>query len=309
MSAEGVAGEPSRLEQWLDEYAEGLLERKYRLEAIYASKRAERAENRGDFETAEQYYDRARSLNGKLGDREAAIELGTAHARTAYENGNVGTTRKHYERAINLHARRENAKGALDALEPLLEILEAEGENDDLQEWWGHAMMVLGKAEPGEIADDRRDALVDRYAEQIRTEDSAGRLYGFAVQRFLEGDEETGADLLAATWDRKEVVREAVGQFRVLLAAGVGLVAYSELADREDGAPADRDIDREAVLSVVADDRERLSEAATALFEYLHEGETHVDPADLRRDLDPQDPNELRDVESEVFGRFLEELA
>ena len=309
MSTEGVAGEPSRLEQLLDEYAEGLLERKHSLEATYARKRAERAENRGDFETAERYYDRARSLRGKLGDREAAIELGMAHARTASENGNVGTARKHYERVVNLHARRENARGALDALEPLLDILEAEGGDDDLQKWWGHAMMVLGKAEPGEIADERRDALITQYAEQIRTEDSVGRLYGFAVQRFLEGDEETGADLLAATWDRKEVVREAVGQFRVLLAAGVGLVAYSELADDTDGQPADRDLDREAVLSFVADHRERLSEAAAALFEYLYEGETDVGPADLRRDLDPQDPNELRDVESEVFGRFLEELA
>ncbi|PSQ47905.1 hypothetical protein BRD15_06265 [Halobacteriales archaeon SW_6_65_15] len=231
MSMEGVAGEPSRLDRWLDEYAEGLLERKYRLEATYARKRAERAESRDDFETAETYYDRARSLRGKLGDREAAIELGLAHARTAYENDNVGTAQKHYERVVNLHARRENAKGALDALEPLLELLEAEGKDDDLREWWGHTMMVLGKAEPGEISVERRDALIDQYAEQIQTEDSVGRLYGFAVQRFLEGDEETGADLLDATWDRKDVVREAVGPFRVLLAAGVGLVAYAELND------------------------------------------------------------------------------
>jgi hypothetical protein len=304
MSMEGVAGEPSRLDRWLDEYAEGLLERKYRLEATYARKRAERAESRDDFETAETYYDRARSLRGKLGDREAAIELGLAHARTAYENDNVGTAQKHYERVVNLHARRENAKGALDALEPLLELLEAEGKDDDLREWWGHTMMVLGKAEPGEISVERRDALIDQYAEQIQTEDSVGRLYGFAAQRFLEGDEETGADLLDATWDRKDVVREAVGPFRVLLAAGVGLVAYAELNDPEDGELADR----EAVLSFVADHRDRLSEAATALFERLYEGETDADPADLRRDLDPQDPNELREVESEVFGRFLEEL-
>ena len=301
MSTEGVAGESSRLDRWLDEYADGLLERKYRLEATYARKRAERAERRGDYATAESYYDRARSLTGKLGDREAAIELGMAHARTAHENGNVDAARKHYERVVNLHARRENATGALDALEPLLDILEAEGADDDLREWWGHTMMVIGKAEPGEIADERRDALIEQYAEQISTEDSAGRLYGFAVQRFLEGDEETGADLLDATWDRKEVVREATGQFRVVLGAGVARVAHAELAGRE--------IDDEAVLTFVADHRDRLSEAATALFERLHEGETDTDPADLRLDLDPQDPNELREVESEVFGRFLEELA
>lgn len=314
MSTEGIAGEPSRLDRWLDEYAGGLLERKHGLEATYARKRAERAENRGDLETAETYYDRARSLRGKLGDRGAAIDLGMAHARVASENGNVGTARKHYERVINLHARRENAKGALEALEPLLEILEAEGEDDDLEEWWGHTMMVIGKAEPGEISDERRDELVGQYAERIHTEDSVGRLYGFALQRFLEGDDETGADLLDATWDRKDVVREAIGQFRVLLAAGVARVAYSELNDRETDndhevdRETDSELDREAVLSFVADHRERLSEAATALFERLHEGETDTDPADLRLDLDPEDPNELRDVESEVFGRFLEEL-
>lgn len=309
MSTEGVAGEPSRLDRWLGEYAEGLLERKQRLEAVYAQKRAERAEARGDYEIAEPYYDRARSLRGKLGDREASIELGLDHARVAAENGNYGTAQKHYERVVNLHARRENATGALEALEPLLELLEAHGDDDDLQEWWGHTMMVLGKAEPGEIAKERRDELVRQYADEIRSEDSVGRLYGFAVQRFLEGEAETGADLLDATWDRKGDVREQTGQFRVLLAAGVGRVAYAELNDETDAdADGETDLDREAVLSFVADHRERLSDPATALFERLHEGETDADPAEFRLDLDPQDPNELRDVESEVFGRFLEEL-
>jgi hypothetical protein len=325
MSTDGVAGEPSRLDRWLDEYTEGLLERKHRLEATYARKRAERAERRGNLDTAESYYDKARSLSGTLGDREATIELGMAQARVAAENGDVGTARKQYERVINLHARRENAVGALDALEPLLDLLEAEGRDDDLREWWGHAMMVIGKAEPGEVSDERRTALIDQFADQIRTEDSVGRLYGFAVQRFLEGDDERGADLLDATWDRKDVVRESVGQFRVLLAAGVARVTYAELndvelkhaeltdaelddaqmRDVEDGTPDDR----EAVLSFVAEHRDRLSEAATALFERLYDGETDTDPADLRLDLDPDDPNELRDVESEVFGRFLEELS
>lgn len=300
MSASETPGNLSRIDRWLDEHTENLLEKKRRLEATYYQKRAERAENRGNLEAAEEYYDRARSLRGRLGDREAAIDLGMRHARVARENGNLGVARKHYERVVELHARRENAKGALDAVEPLLEIAEEQGDDDALSEWWGHTLMILGKAEPGDIDEERRDQLVDEYAEQIYTEDSAGRLYGFATQRFLEGNEEAGADLLDATWDRRDVVREEVAQFRVLLAAGVARAAYAELSDRE--------VDRDEVLELVAEHRELLSEPATVLFDRLHEGETDADPEEFRMDLDPEEPNELRDVESEVFGRFLEEL-
>ena len=301
MSTSDIVGKMKQFDRWLGARLDGLFVRKQRLDAVYAEKRAERAESRGDLETAEEYYDRARSLRGKLGDRDAAIDLGMRHARTARENGNLGVARKQYERVVELHARQANAPGALDAVEPLLEIAEEQGDDDAISEWWGNALMILGNAEPGEIAQERRDEFIDGYAEQIYTEDSVGRLYGFALQRFLEGNEETGADLLDAAWDRKDVVREAVAQFPVLLAAGVGRVAYAELDDR--------DVDREEALSFVADHREKLTDVATALFDRLHEGETDADPEAFRMDLDPEDPNELADVESEVYGRFLEELA
>jgi hypothetical protein len=160
--------------------------------------------------------------------------------------------------------------------------------------------MILGKADPGEISNERRERLVRQYADQIYSEDSVGRLYGFALDRFLAGEDESGADLLEATWDRRDVVREQVGQFRVLLAAGVGLVAHAELAGE--------DVDREEILAFVADHREKLSAAAEALFEELHEGETDTDPADLESGVGPDDEVELREVEAEVFGRFLGEL-
>lgn len=301
MSANDTPGMLTRIDRWLGQQLEGVFRLKQQLEASYYERKAESAEDAGNLDKAEKYYDRARTLRGRLGDRDAAIDLGMAHATVAHENGNLDVARKHYERVVELHAREANAEGALDALEPLLEILESEGDDDALSEWWGHAMMIVGKTEPGEIDEDRRDRIIEGYADQIHTEDSAGRLYGFAAQRFLEGDDETGADLLDATWDRKDVVREQVAQFRVLLAAGVGLVAYAELNDRE--------VDRGEVLSLVDDHRDKLSDAATALFEQLYEGETDTDPEDLRMDLDPEDENELREVESEVFGRFLEELA
>ncbi|WP_115864835.1 hypothetical protein [Halorussus litoreus] len=310
MSTDDVAGPTGRLDRWLDEYAAGLLERKRRLEASYYETRASRAERRSDLDAAQAYYDRARSLRGTLGDREAAIELGTKQAAVARANGDFGTAREQFQRVVELHARREDAAGALDALEPLLEILESQGDDDALRQWWGHAMMVLGKAEAGEIPQERRDALVDRYAEQIRSEDSAGRLYGFALDRLLTGEDDRGVALLDATWDRREVVREQVGAFRVVLAAGVARVAHAEAGDGEvssNGSMAG-DLDREATLDFVADHCERLSDAATALFERLPEGETDVDPAALRSDVDSDDEVELRDVEAEVFGRLLDDL-
>lgn len=301
MSTSDIVGKLKQFDRWLGEQLDGLFVLKQQFDAVYAEKRAERAEGRGDLEAAEEYYDRARSLRGKLGDREASIDLGTRQARIARENGNIDVARKHYERVVELHARRENATGALAAVEPLLEIAEEQGDDDAISEWWGNALMILGKAEAGEVATERRDELVDQYAEQIYTEDSAGRLYGFGLQRFLEENEEGGADLLDAVWDRKDVVREPTAQFKILLAAGVGRVAYAELDDHE--------VDREEVLSFVADHREKLTEVATALFDQLHEGETDADPEEFRLDLDPEDENELADVESEIYGRFLEELA
>lgn len=300
MSTQGVAGQQSRIDRLLGKYADGLLERKKRLEAVYFAKRAGRAERSGNLDAAETFYGDARTIRGRLGDREESIDLGLKHATVAHENGNLATASKQFQRVVELHARRENAKGALDALEPMLDILETQGRDDDLREWWGHAMMVIGKAEPGEISDERRASLIDQYAAQMETEDSGGRIYGFALDRFLADNDEGGADLLQATWDRREVTREAVSQFRVVLAAGVGLVAYAELSDR--------DVDREEILDYVADHRERLSEAATALFEHLSEGETDTDAEDLRTGAEAGEERELREVEAEVFGRFLGEL-
>ncbi|WP_137284713.1 hypothetical protein [Halorussus salinisoli] len=294
-----VPGNASRLDRLLGEHFDQLLPWKRRAEAFYYEKRAELA-GESDYETVREYYDRAISARGRLGDREAAIDLGLRLAGLAHENGDLATARNHYERVVELHARRENASEALDALEPMLDILDAEGADDELSQWWGHALMILGKAEPGEVSNERRDELLRQYADQIHSEDSAGRLYGFALQRFLADEEEPGVDLLDATWERREVVREQVGQFRVVLAAGVGRVAHAEIADR--------DVDREETLELVADHREKLSDAATTLFEHLYEGETDADPEDLKTGVGPQNEAELRDVEAEVFGRFLAEL-
>lgn len=300
MSTKEAPGTDSRLDRWLAEYFDQLLPWKRRAQAYYYEKRAESAEANEDYETAQTYYDKAVSASGKLGDREATVELGLKLAEVARENDDLGTASKHYERVVDLHARRKNAEEALDALEPLLDVLEEAGADDELVNRWNHALMILGKAEPGEISDERRKRLIDRYAEQVHDEESAGHLYGFGLERILAGDEESGADLLDATWERRDVVREQVGQFLVVLAAGVGRVAYAELSDRE--------VDREEVLAFVADHRDRLSDAATALFDYLYEGETDVAPEDLRTGVEAGDEEELRDVEAEVFGQFLERL-
>jgi len=293
-------GNGSRLDQWLGKYLDQLLPWKRRAETVYCEKRARRAEKREDYQTAQDYYDRAVTIRGRLGDSEGAIELGLRLAEVARENGDLAAARDHYERVVDIHARRENAKGALDALEPMLNILETQGKDDELAQWWGHALLILGKAEPGEVANERRNRLIQQYAEQIHSEDSAGRLYGFALNRFLADEEDGGADLLDATWERRDVVREQVDPFRVVLAAGVGRVAHAELTGR--------DVDREETLEFVADHRGKLSEAATALFERLSEGETDTDAEDLRSGVGPDDEVELREVEAEVFGRFLEEL-
>lgn len=300
MNTGEAPGTGSRLDRWLDEYVEELLPWKRRLEAFYYEKRAESAEERGDYGAARTYYEEAVAVRGRLGDRGAAVELGLRLASVARRNGDLETASEHYQRVVELHARRENAKGALDALEPLLEVLEATGDDDGLAQWWGHAMTVVGRADPGEVADERRERLIREYADRIHDEESAGRLYGFGLERLLAGEAESGADLLDATWERREAVREQVGQFLVVLAAGVARVAHADLSDRE--------VEREETLEFVADHRDRLSEAAGALFDYLYEGETDADPEDLRTGVGADDEAELREIEAEVFGRFLERL-
>ncbi|UPW01255.1 hypothetical protein M0R88_03900 [Halorussus gelatinilyticus] len=298
MSTTEAPGTRSRLDRWLESNLSGLLPWKRRAEAFYHEKRAKLAGD--DYETARDHYEEAIGVRGRLGDPERAMALGKELADLARKRGDDGTALDHYERVVELRARRENARGALDALEPMLDILDADGVDDELADWWGHALMILGRAEPDEIPNARRDELIRRYADRIRSEDSAGRLYGFALTRLLAGEDETGADLLDATWERRDVVREQVGQFLVVLAAGVGRVAHAELTGRE--------VDREATLDFVADHREKLSEPATALFDRLRDGETDADPEGLKTGVGPNDGAELREVEAEVFGQFLERL-
>lgn len=299
MSTTKAPGTDSRLDEWLEANFSGLLPWKRRAEAVYHEKRAESARG-SDYVTARDHYEEAISTRGRLGDSQRAMALGTELAALARERGDDATARNHYERVVELRARREDARGALDALEPMLDLLEANGSDDELSDWWGHALMILGEAEPGEIADQRRDELIRRYADRIHSEDSAGRLYGFALTRLLAGEDEAGAELLDATWERREVVREQVGQFLVVLAAGVGRVAHAEVTGR--------DVDREETLDFVADHREKLSEPARALFDRLSEGETDADPDELQTGVEPNDGAELREVEAEVFGQLLERL-
>ncbi|WP_276299006.1 tetratricopeptide repeat protein [Halorussus lipolyticus] len=301
MGTNSVTGNTSRIDRWLGEYVEELLPWKRRAQAVYYEKRAESAKDSRNYDDALDYYDRAIKVRGRLGDSDRSVELGLRMAKVARKNGNPEVAKSQYERVVELYARRENAKGALDALEPMLEVLDDEEQDDELSQWWGHALMILGKAEPGEVSDQRRERLIHQYADQIHSEDSAGRLYGFALNRLLGGEDESGADLLEATWERRDVVREQVGQFRVVLAAGVGYAAYAELNDR--------DVDTDEMLEFVADYRPKLSDAAEALFERLSEGETDTDPEDLKSGVGPDDEVELREVEAEVFGRFLDELA
>ncbi|USZ67317.1 hypothetical protein NGM10_11310 [Halorussus salilacus] len=302
MGTSDITGTARRLDRWLGAQLDRVLLRKYRLEAMYREKRAERARARGDLSTAADHYERAVTLRGRLGDRETVTELGTELGELARKTGDLATAREQFERVAELHSRRENASEALAAIEQRIDIANREGEDDALSEWWANALVVLGKAEPGEIDEERRDELVLDYADQIYSEDSAARLYGFALEKLVTGDEAVGETLLDATWERREVVRPEVGVFRVVLAAGVGRVARAELSGE--------DTDREETLDFVADHREKLSAAATALFERLSEGETDADPEDLRADeeFDRADPPDLRTLEAEVFGRLLEEL-
>ena len=300
MGTSDIAGKARRFDRWLGAQLDELLRRKYRLQTIYCEKRAERAHARGDLSTAAEYYERATTLRGRLGDREASVELGTELGAVARTRGDLDAAREQFERVAELHSRRENAAGALDAIEQVVEIAVQQGDDDALSEWWGNALMILGRAEPGEIDEARREELLLGYADQVHSEDSVTRIYGFALEKFVAGDEETGERLLDAAWERREVVREQVDVFRLVLAAGVARVAHAELTGRE--------IDREADLDFVADHREKLSEAATALFERLSDGETDADPATFRADVAPDEPAELRTLEGEVLGRFLEEL-
>lgn len=302
MGTSDIAGTARRIDRWLGAQLDKVLLRKYRLETVYCEKRAERARARGDLSTAADYYERAVTLRGRLGDREATTELGMELGEVARKAGDLDTARKQFERVAELHSRRKNAPEALAAIERRIEIANERGDDDALSEWWGNALMVLGNAEPGEVDEGRREELVLDYADQIYSEDSAGRLYGFALEKFATGDEEVAERLLDATWERREVVRPEVGVFRLVLAAGVARVARAELSGRE--------VDREAALDFVADHREQLSDAATALFERLSEGETDADPEDLRvdEDVDFADPPDLRTLEADVFGRWLADL-
>lgn len=299
MGATDVSGDESRRSRF-GAYFDELRKRKARIAAFYRKKRGDYAYARGNLDDAIDYYDGAVKLYGRLGNRNASMVVGERLANVARENGDLGQAREQFERLAQLNARQSNAVAALSAMEEILDVAERQNDDDAVEEWWGKALTALGRADSGEIDSDRHDRLVNGYADAVHTPDSATRLYGFALEKLVAVETSRGVALLEATWERRDVVPRRSDVYRLVLAAGVGLVAHAELTGR--------DVDRETILDTVEADRERLSERAVALFDLLRDGETDADPSAFRSDVDLDDPTDLRTLEGEAFGRLLQEL-
>ena len=299
MGATDVSGDDNRTGRF-DAYLDELRERKTRIAAFYLEKRGDYAYARGTLDGAIDYYDSAMKLHGRLGNRDASMAVGERLANAARENGELDRAHAQFERLAQLNARQSNAVAALSAMEELVDIAERRNDGDALEEWWGKALTALGRADPDEIDPERRDRLVTGYADAVHTADSAARLYGFALEKLVAAETSDGTGLLEATWERRDAVPRRSDVYRLVLAAGVGLVARAELTGR--------DVDREAILDAVESDRERLSERAAALLDLLQDGETDADPSALRSDVNPDESVDLRTLEGEAFGRLLKEL-
>ncbi|WP_435155084.1 hypothetical protein [Haladaptatus sp. DFWS20] len=189
-----------------------------------------------------------------------------------------GIAAQHYEQAVNVLDRHENTVRFLWAMNKVVNARSAQGEGEAAMRWCDRALATIAEQSfPNE--EKARAHFRIRLADVSDVDGGTPRTYDRALRSVIEADEATAHYLLRHVWRRYDAVDESSPLHRVILAADVCYVAHGRVID-------DEARDCEAILDTIEPEKERLTDAATALFEQLTDEETDIETDELTTDVD-----------------------
>lgn len=270
---------------------------KRRAKSWYVETRATLARRRGDAVAARRYRSKALRYRRTLHDPEPALENVVALSALERERALLGNAAEYLEEGKQICAEIDPTPAFREEVRALADAYEERGD-DEAAEWY-FTDIYLARAVDPEF-ERRRPGRHRRYLELADAPYTTANVYDLGLRNVLYGDGDLASECLAEAASRRDDLESSNPQYRLTLAAGVGLLALDAL----DVAVAD---DREAIREAVATDRNRLSEPATALLDAV-EGE-EADPTEFDADADSRDIRlDLGRLEEAAYARLLGDL-
>jgi tetratricopeptide (TPR) repeat protein len=261
------------------------------------------AGQQGNYETAEQRHREALAISDEIGDR----------ASVATQQFNIGVEAQQqdeFERALAWFRKSRQTRGDLGAdrktLESLRRIVRVATELEQFETAREACVDALELIADSDLAldDHAREFQVHR-ARLDESPEGTFHLYYHALGHANEGDLTTAADLLNATWRRREVHDEDSDAFAPALAAGVALAG---LLDSRTFA-ADVGTDADTVLSAVEAHESRLGTPERELYDTLRGDDPETTPDELQEAAAEMEPESFAQrlviVEHSVFAELL----
>jgi tetratricopeptide (TPR) repeat protein/energy-coupling factor transporter ATP-binding protein EcfA2 len=229
-------------------------------------------QQRGHLDDAADYFQESISLKREIGST-----LGEAKSL-----GGLGSVRLEQEqlpdaKELFIEAKEKflSAGAVRDGLQPVADLTRTSVRMEEYSEAIDHAQFGLGVARNVEIREDEfRERLLGLYAEYV---ESASACYRYALNHVLGRDPETAWNSFEIAWARHDDVASDSEDYHIALAAGVLLVAHSELfgGHPDDLPPTDE------ILATAAGHREHLPGPTVAVLDYLFNDGTDVDHEEL----------------------------
>lgn len=264
----------------------------------YAEARARLARRRGDDAAARRYRATALNYRRMLHDPGPAIENAVALAELERERGRLDAAADHLDEGRQICAEVDPTPAFREAVRALADAYGERGDDESAAEWYFTSIYLSRVADPE--FERKRAARHRRYLELAGGPDTTANCYDLGLRNVLHGDDDLAGECLGDAWSRESALEPTHQQYRLALAAGVGLLALDAL-----GVDAGAELD--AVREAVADERSRLSAPASALFDAV-EGED-VDSSTFDADADPRGIRvNLGELEEAAYATLLERL-
>lgn len=251
---------------------------KLKVKSWHVETRARLARRRGDNVAARRYRSKALQYRRTLRDPGPALENVVALSALERERSLLGNAAEYLEEGKQICAEIDPTPAFREEVRALADAYEERGDDEAAAEWYFTGIYLARAVDPE--FERRRSERHRRYLELADAPNTTANVYDLGLRNLLYGDDDLASECLAEAASRRDDLESSNPQYRLALAAGVGLLALDALGI----AVAD---EREAIREAVSEERNRLSEPATALFDAA-EGE-EADPTEFDADADPRD--------------------
>ena len=267
--------------------------------AWYVETRARLARRRGDNAAARKYRSRALSYRRTLHDPGAALENIVALSQLERERSLLNEAAEYLEEGRQICAEVDPTSAFREEVLALVDGYRERGDDEAAAEWYFTSIYLSRVADPD--FERERPERHRRYLDLAEGPSTTVNVYDLGLRNVLYGDD-LAAECLAEAWANESALEPRHQQYRIALAAGVGLLALDVL-----GAGDLDDAGRDAIREVVGDKRDQLSEPASALLGAV-EGED-VDLSTFDSDVDPRDIRaNLGELEEAAYATLMERL-